>query len=425
MKPTKMKALVSLLLISCLLFTMLASAAADDVTPLKFITVAGKEDAVDAVVSRWNELHPEAPVEVEYYAQAPLFEVIAASQGIGSTDYDIIAVDSPKMGEYAKNGWTLNLNDYVGSLIDTSVFQTPALNTCRYDDGLYALPLTAGISLLYYNKTLIEQAGIELREITPDNRLTFEEMEEIALQVLDVVDPNRDQGYEGIAFSQINLLYTMNQLPTSLGGVPLVDELDLSSTLTTDAWRNAALYYQKLISSGLSTAGLDLSFNSDTFFAGKTVFMFGSISMSKNLNNLPDVELCVTYNPVFADTGIAAAPTGSWTIGVSSFSRNPEKSVEFVNFLCAGEGHEMYIPSVNGFSALLADAEALMADSGADYVYQIGAYEAANVACPRPVTPYFSTYETVINEFWRNIASGVDVDQAIETAVETYSIYIQ
>lgn len=85
----------------------------------------------------------------------------------------------------------------------------------------------------------------------------------------------------------------------------------------------------------------------------------------------------------------------------------------------------MYIPSVNGFSALLSDAEALMADSGADYVYQIGAYEAANVACPRPVTPYFSTYETVINEFWRNIASGVAVDQAIETAVETYSIYIQ
>lgn len=426
MKRAKMmKVLFSLLLAASMLLATLSIAVAEDVTPLKFLTVAGKEAGFDAVVARWNELHPEAPVEVEYYSQAPLFEVIASSQGIGSTDYDILAVDTPKVGEYGKNGWTLNMNDYVGSVIDASAFQTPALNACYYDGSLTCLPLTAGISLLYYNKTLIEQAGIELKEITPDNRLTFEEMEEICQKVLDTVDPNRDQGYDGIAFSQPNVVYQMLQLPTSLGGATLVDDQDLSSTLNTDAWRNAALYYQKLINSGLSQSCLDMTFNSDNFFAGKTVFLLSSISMSKNLYNNPDVELRVTYNPVFADFGSAAAPTGSWAIGVSNFSKNPDQSVAFVNFLCAGEGHEIYIETLKAFSALQKDADALLANPDADYVQQIGAYEAANVACPRPVTPYYSTYETVVNEFWRNIASGTDVDQAIETAIETYSIYMQ
>lgn len=426
MKRTRItKTLFSLLLVTCMLVATLATAAADETTPLKFLTVSGKEAGFDAVVARWNELHPETPVEVEYYAQDPLFEVIASSQGIGSTDYDVIAVDTPKVGEYGGLGYTLNLNDYIGSVIDTSVFQTPALNACYYNDNLTCLPLTAGISLLYYNSTLIEQAGIELKEITPDNRLTFEEMEEISQKVLDTVDPNRDQGYDGIAFSQPNVVYQMQQLPASMGGSPLADDQDIASTLRTDEWRNAALYYQKLISSGLTQDCLDMTFNSDNFFAGKSVFLLSSISMSKNLYKNPDIDLRVTYNPVFADYGIAAAPTGSWAIGVSSFSKNPDPAVEFVNFLCAGEGHEIYVEALSAFSALQKDADALLADPEADYVQQIGAYEAANVASPRPVTPYYSTYETVINEFWRNIASGTDVDQAIETAIETYSIYMQ
>ena len=418
-----MKKILSLVLSLCLLAMLLPAAVAEDVTPMKFIQVSGKEAGYDAATARWNELHPEAPVTVDYYSS--VYEVIEASLGIKSPEYDILAIDSPKVGDYGLKGFTADLDSYVGNTIDTSVYLEKTLNYCYYDGHLTALPITAGISFLYYNKTLIEQAGVELREITPENRLTFEEMEEISLKVLDAVDPNRDQGYSGIAFSQANLIYQMLQLPTSMGEKGLVDDQDLSSTLHTDGWRNAALYYQQLINEGVTDPSLDNALNFEKFMSGKCVFMLGTISFLSMVKRVQDSEIVITYNPVFKDYNIPAAPTGSWCVGVSAFSKNKDKAAEYVQFICGGEGHDIYIKTTNGFSAVKADADALLNDENAAYEMKIGTYEVANAAVPRPVTPYYTTYETVMNEFWRNVASGADVDEAIETAVEAYSIYMQ
>lgn len=55
MKRTRItKTLFSLLLVTCMLVATLATAAADETTPLKFLTVSGKEAEFDAVVARWN-----------------------------------------------------------------------------------------------------------------------------------------------------------------------------------------------------------------------------------------------------------------------------------------------------------------------------------------------------------------------------------
>ena len=418
-----MKKTLSCALMLTLLLSVFTFAFADEVTPLKFIQTAGREAGNDAVIAKWNEEHPEAPVSVEYYSNPD--EILEASLGIKASDYDIIAIDSPKVGDYGMKGFTYPLDEFTDTFLDTSVFQKPALNYCYYDGKLTCLPISAGISFLYYNKTLIEKAGIELREITPENRLTFEEMEEISKKVMEVVDPDHNQGYTGIAFSQPNVIYQMNQLPTSMGVSALIDDQDLTSTLQTDGWRNAALYYQKLINEKVTDPCLDTSLNFEKFMSGKCVFMLGTISFLNMTRSAADNELIVTYNPVFADYNIAAAPTGSWTIGVSAYSKNPAKAAEFAYYLCGGEGHQIYAPIVNVFSALQSDADAMLADPEADYAMKIGMYEAANVAVPRPVTPYFLTYETVMNEFWRNVASGADVDECIQTAIDTYAIYMQ
>lgn len=30
-----------------------------------------------------------------------------------------------------------------------------------------------------------------------------------------------------------------------------------------------------------------------------------------------------------------------------------------------------------------------------------------------------------MNEYWENVASGANIDEAIQTAIETYAIYLQ
>ncbi len=123
-----MKKVLSLLLTLCLLLALFPAALAEGATPMKFIQVAGKEAGYDAATARWNELHPEAPVTVDYYSS--VYEVIEASLGIGSPEYDIIAIDSPKVGDYGLKGYTADLDPYVGSVIDTGVYLDSTLNYC-------------------------------------------------------------------------------------------------------------------------------------------------------------------------------------------------------------------------------------------------------------------------------------------------------
>lgn len=425
MKATRfLHRIVPLLLALTLVLGSVGFAAAEEPVTLRFVTTGANywENGMDPIIAAYNESHPNVKVEIEYYAGDPYNEAIEIALGSGSTEYDVIAVDSPKVAEYAENGYTLVLDDYN---IDTSIYQAPAVAGCTYNGQLTCLPLQAGISCLYYNKTLLDEAGITLREVTPDNRLTFEEIVEISKQAVAVLDPDGTRGISGLMFGQINKIYAMLQIPTSLGGETLADDSTLEGTIDSEPWRKAAAWYQEMLDSGVISRGVKFEDTSSFFRSGKILFLLNSYSGWSKFKAVEDYELCMTYNPVFAEEQIAAAPTGSWCMGVSAFSKHPAEAVDFLNYLCGGEGHRMWVEDFDAFSAVQADVEAVLADENADYGKQIAMYEASNVAVPRPLTQNYSIYETVMGEYWQNLASGAKIDEAIQTAIETYSIYIQ
>ncbi len=417
---------LSVCLAAVLLAAAVPCALAEAPLTLRFVTSGANywEAGLDPIVEAYNASHPDTQVAIEYYATEPYFENIEIALGSGSTDYDIIAVDSPKVGEYAEKGYTLPLDAYADKL-DTSVYQGPAIEGCTYNGKLTCLPLQAGISCFYYNKTLLDKAGITLREITPDNRLTFEEIEEICHQALSVLDPNGTEGICGLMFGQVNKIYAMLQLPTSLGGVALADDTTLEGTIDSEPWRKAAEYYQKLLDEGVMTRGIKFEDTANLFRSGKILFLLNSYSGWSKFRAVEDYELCMTYNPVFAEQQIAAAPTGSWCMGISAFSQHPDEAFDFLNYLCSGEGHDMWVNGFNAFSAVESDVQAALADENTEYGKKIAMYEASNVAKPRPLTQHYSVYETVMNEYWENVASGANIDEAIQTAIETYAIYLQ
>ena len=47
---------------------------------------------------------------------------------------------------------------------------------------------------------------------------------------------------------------------------------------------------------------------------------------------------------------------------------------------------------------------------------KIAAYEAANTAVPRALTPGFTEYDTIIQNTWEDIKNGADVKEALDTA---------
>ena len=52
---------------------------------------------------------------------------------------------------------------------------------------------------------------------------------------------------------------------------------------------------------------------------------------------------------------------------------------------------------------------------------KIAAYEAANTAVPRAVTPVFGEYSTALDQAWEDVRNGADVEEALENAIDQYN----
>ena len=104
------------------------------------------EPVMDQSVARWNELHPEAQLIMEYNAYGTTYEVIEMNLGMGSTDYDIIAVDTPKIAEYSEKGYIIPLDEYF-SEEEVDQLQKPCIDASMYRDSLMVMPMDTGISV--------------------------------------------------------------------------------------------------------------------------------------------------------------------------------------------------------------------------------------------------------------------------------------
>ena len=383
------------------------------------------EESMDPIVARWNELHPEAQLEMEYHAYGTTDEVIEMNLGMKSTDYDIIAVDTPKIADYSEKGYLIPLDAHITE-DEVSKLQAPCIEASRYNDQLMVMPMQTGISVLYYNKTLLDKAGITVRENGPDNRLTFEELTELSKQALDKLDPEGTAGICGLTWGQVNKTYAMLQLPASFGGIQIgEDETTLKGVVDSEAWRKAYTFYQGLYQEGVSTYGISADDANGLFQSGKVLFMINSYSRWKNYQKNEDYEFVMCYNPVFEGyEEYASAPTGSWNVGVSAFSKNPDIAAEFVKFYTIGEGHDMWVELNGAFSAIQADVDKIMADPDADYGTKIAFSEAASIAKPRPMIATYPVYESVINTMWSDLALGSDPDACIENAINSYNSMI-
>ena len=422
----KTRRIVGLVLVLAMVFSLGCGAMAQgkEKITLRFMNNGSGlwEPYMDPIIARYNELHDDVEVQVQYYAQEQLFENIEMSLGSGMSDYDIIAVDVPKVAEYSNKGYLKPLDPFF-TQEEKDQFQTACLEAGTFEGTMYTASLQTGSTLLYYNKTLLEQAGVTVREHGPDNRLTFEEIVDMSKRALAVLDPDGSKGICGFTFSQVNKIYAMLQLPGSLGAAYIgEDGVSLDGVINGPEWKKAFEFYQNLYKEGVSTEGINASEANNLFKSGKVLFLMNGFSNYKVYKQIEDYELVLTYNPVFEGyEEYAAAPTGSWNLGVSAFSKHPEEAADFVKFLTIGEGHDMWVELFDAFPAVQADVDRVVNEPDADPGKKIALSEAATIASPRPRTIYYSQYETVMNSLWSDIALGADIDSCVENALYLYN----
>ena len=356
-------------------------------------------------------------VEAEFYAITDLAEVIETKAAAGNTGYDVMSVDVTYIAKYGSSGYLEALDQYFTDE-EKAEWSDASLESGIWEDKLYAAPRNTSAQLLIYNKTLLEEAGITVPENSPENRLTYEQVAQLAKEGLEKLDPDGSRGLTGFDFQQVSRVYQMNMLPNSLGGKNIGDDgYEADGIINSKEWEEAMSWYQQLVQDGIASRGYNAEQVAENFYSGKTLFMVGGTWTPTRM--IAEDELGYAYAPCFEgyeDT--TATGTGSWYMGMDAQSKEKEAAAEFIKFFTLGKGNDMWLEIDGAMPSRLAKVTEIENDPDASEALKIGAYESAHTAFPRAVTPAFGEYSTILDQTWEDVRNGADVKEALDSAVE-------
>jgi multiple sugar transport system substrate-binding protein len=316
---------------------------------------------------------------------------------------DLMSLDPPFTAEFAAAGFLADIPSDVETRLEEQSFQG-AIDAGIWEDQLVVFPFWSNTQVLWYRKSFVEQAGIDMSQpVTWD-------------QIIQAASDNGGQigvqanKYEGY-------VVWINALVSGAGGQLISNAeagADLTVDIDSDAGQQAATVISRLASSPAAPADLSVS-NEGT--AGAT---FGSEAGSFMVNwtyifhnydeTAPDVAEDIGYTryPQTVDGEESRPPYGGIGIAVSEFSGNKELALEAAECLVS--------PENQGVNAELTGNMPASAE-GYEYPALQEAYpddlralfqESVEAAAPRSVTPYWSDISSSLQSTWHPPASVDD-----------------
>lgn len=134
----------------------------EDVT-LTYFTFSAAPDHIedlDAIVSAFEEEHPGITIDVQTAAYDDYFTRLQTRVAGGDAP-DTFELNYENFVTYADAGSLLDLSSAVGDTVDPDVFYTQAYEVFAQDGTQYGLPETFSNVVLFYNKDLFDQAGVD------------------------------------------------------------------------------------------------------------------------------------------------------------------------------------------------------------------------------------------------------------------------
>lgn len=389
-----------------------------EVTTLTWLTLGWP--APPDVIPLFEAENPDIKIEYEQIEFRDFFPQIQIRFGAGSETPDIINVDVPLVSGYGVRDWLLPLDDAFTA--EERADWLPAANeAAQFQGKLLAPPQQTSTQLLFLNLDMFEAAGIDPPGV--DDRLTWEELADIAMQL--VVDEDKDGTPEvwGFQWEQITRIYQLQPMPMSLGGEMLgPDQLTVDGYINSQPWVDAFTYYWKAYNEWKFAPQGDVDTARELFQNGDVAMFVGGPWNIQRINEA-DVgfDWSVSRHPYF-EGGVVVTPTGSWHIGVNINTQHPEAATRFVHWLTTGAGAEAWYRASGEFPAQKSVLALVYEDpayqEGKMVYYKVAANEATVNPQPRPLTPGYLEYEEILDDAFSDIRNGTDVLEALNTAVE-------
>jgi multiple sugar transport system substrate-binding protein len=112
-----------------------------------------------AMVKEFNATHPHLTVDLHLLAESSMPTELATAIRAGSQP-DLVGLDDVYVPPFAHEGVLMNLSPYINDLSFKNDLSQGHLALGQYNGDDYAAPYMADLSVLWYNKTLFKQAGL-------------------------------------------------------------------------------------------------------------------------------------------------------------------------------------------------------------------------------------------------------------------------
>jgi ABC-type glycerol-3-phosphate transport system substrate-binding protein len=389
--------------------------------PTKPITITYAGAAYDAeqikpVIAAFEDAHPNITVNYEAVPFDDFNSVLAARLTNSSDAIDVFDVDMPRTSAYVARGWLADLTKTFPDLADA--VDPGSLEAATVDGTLVTMPYQTSTNILYYNKTLLDAAGIPAPSAAPEDRLSWETVTADAQKAIEA------GAQYGVIFDQIDRYYQLEPLAISAGGGPGgAGDGNLDPEVANKGWTRAFEWYGSLFADGLSPRGVAVADTPNMFAAGQTAYYVGGPWWGTQFTGEEDLEFGVAAFPKF-ESGEASTPTGGWSLGL-----NPEATTDranaaaiFMQFMGIDDGgYAQYLdalavpPSNLDGSKKFYDSDTFK-DPRFAGVIDLIKYELENTATLRLQSVGYVEFEDIMTTTFDDIINGTEATTALESA---------
>lgn len=386
---------------------------------IRFLTMAEYHNGLASAIKAFEDSYPGVTIVTEEYPFAQLFDAIEIKLGSQNSNFDVVLTDATLVNGYAYRGFIHPMDAYF-TPEEKSSFTQALVDSGTYQGKFYAPPLKNSCHVLWYNKDLLDLAGIPYPSENPENRLTWEEIVAISHKIMA---KSGDPTVYGLTFEQISRPYQILPLINSLGGKGIgPDGVTVEGYVNGDGFTKAMQWYSDIHNvHKIAPKGVSAAETVGRFTAGKIAFLSANLFDYKTFEKTPGLRYGYCPLPYFAD-GKPITPTDSFHVSVSNYSKNKTLAAEFVKFLTLGEGNDLYLETQGEFSARVAVLNSYQDDDRyADFplsVFRLAAQEAQTTAYPRPLSLGYREWESIITSTMEDIRNGSNVQESLNKAVK-------
>lgn len=380
-----------------------------------------KKEFVMEAVRKFKDKNQNFEVEVVWYQKTDLITALTTAFQ-SHTAPDIFYLDPKATGAFppfVDYGLMYDLSKYIDQLIDPST-----IPFAKEGDMTYLLPLELFTSMIYYNKDIFKEAGVE---VPANGRFDMDEFKEAVKKI-------KAAGFTPFAAGTMDrkwvARYVLEQIILRMAG----EEKWMGIAKGTTAWTDpdvieAVKYVEELVklgaysegvasvklgeSHGLFFGGEYAMFPMGTFFAGRAFVPVEKGGIDPNfplgIMPYPSVKGGKANDVNYIQVG------GSF--GVNAFSKNVEKAAELVAIIGSPEMGKMWMETVKVGTGIKVDVASITDP----YLKAMNEANKGFEFIPGPIeftmdATYMDVFDTLTTAFVADLISVDDMMKQLEDA---------